>query len=195
MELDHVLIAVADLGAAARELEARHGLTSVEGGRHPGWGTANRIVPLGDTYVELIAVVDDAEAGGSTVGSWVARARPGPLGWAVRTNDLDGLARRHGLTISAGSRATPTGEILRWRSAGIAEAAAEPPLPFFLQWDEGAPFPGQGPATSARIERLELQGDEQRLAERLGPHELPIVVRAGPPALARVVLTGEVVLD
>ena len=47
MELDHVLIAVTDLEAAAREFEARHGLSSVEGGRHRDWGTANRIVPLG----------------------------------------------------------------------------------------------------------------------------------------------------
>src|SRR5207253_9345067 len=54
VELDHVLIAVDDLAAAARELEARHGLASIRGGRHPGWGTANRIVPLGQTYLELV---------------------------------------------------------------------------------------------------------------------------------------------
>ncbi len=42
-----MLIGVADLAAAALELEAHCGLASVEGGRHPGWGTANRIVPLG----------------------------------------------------------------------------------------------------------------------------------------------------
>jgi hypothetical protein len=48
MELDHVLIGVTDLAAAARELEARCGLVSVEGGSHPHWGTANRIVPLGN---------------------------------------------------------------------------------------------------------------------------------------------------
>ena len=56
MELDHVLIAVADLAAAAREIEARHGLASIDGGRHPAWGTANRIVPLGDSYLELVAL-------------------------------------------------------------------------------------------------------------------------------------------
>ena len=61
-ELDHVLIAVADVAAAARELEARHGLTSIKGGRHPGYGTANRIVPLGDSYLELVTVADESEA-------------------------------------------------------------------------------------------------------------------------------------
>ena len=33
-----MLIAVTDLAGAARNLEERHGLASVEGGRHPGWG-------------------------------------------------------------------------------------------------------------------------------------------------------------
>jgi hypothetical protein len=36
VELDHVLVAVTDLAAAAREIDARFGLASVEGGRLPG---------------------------------------------------------------------------------------------------------------------------------------------------------------
>ena len=35
LELDHVVIAAADLEAAAIVLEERYGLHSVEGGRHP----------------------------------------------------------------------------------------------------------------------------------------------------------------
>jgi Glyoxalase-like domain len=58
LELDHVLIAVANLNGAARDLESRHGLASVEGGRHAGWGTATRIVPLGETYLEVIWALD-----------------------------------------------------------------------------------------------------------------------------------------
>jgi hypothetical protein len=72
MQLDHVLLAVTDLAAAGRELQARYGLASVKGGRHPDWGTANRIVPLGDSYLELIAVVDQAAAADSSFGRWVA---------------------------------------------------------------------------------------------------------------------------
>ena len=88
MELDHVLIAAADLDAVARQIETEHGLASAAGGRHPGWGTANRIVPLGATYLELVAVVDEAEASQSAFGRWVAASRSGaPFGWAVRTPD------------------------------------------------------------------------------------------------------------
>ena len=67
---------MADLAAAAEEIEARHGLASIEGGRHPGWGTANRIVPLGEAYLELVAVVDEAEAAQSPFGRWVGRRVP-----------------------------------------------------------------------------------------------------------------------
>jgi hypothetical protein len=132
LELDHVLIAVADLAAATREIEARHGLASIEGGRHPGWGTANGIVPLGEAYLELVAVADDPEAAQSPFGRWVVEARPTlaePLGWAIRTHALDEVARRLGLTKGAGSRATPGGERLRWRLAGTSRPPPSPRCP------------------------------------------------------------------
>ncbi len=199
MHLDHVLIAVTDLDAAAEELESRHGLAAVEGGRHPGWGTANRIVPLGDTYLELIAVVDAREAATSPFGRWVASGRPGaPLGWAVRPDDLDAVARRLGLEPVAGSRPAPDGATLRWRSAGVEASAAEPSLPFFLEWERGGTFPGRSAAARpASIARLALRGDPDRLARWLGVHELPVTVERGAPAVLAVALErprGEIVI-
>jgi hypothetical protein len=205
LELDHVLIAVADLGAAARDFEACHGLASIDGGRHPGWGTANRIVPLGEAYLELVAVVDETEAARSAFGTWVAEAHPSParpLGWAVRTDELDDLARRLDLTVADGSRATRDGRLLRWRLAGIEQAAAEPSLPFFIEWGEGTPRPGRARAHHragpVEVAQLQLDGDLDRLTTWLGPHDLPITVRAGPPALTGIVLAAgarEIVLD
>jgi hypothetical protein len=192
-----VLLAVTDLAAAARAIEERHGLASIEGGRHAGWGTANRIVPLGESFIELIAVVDPAEAAGSSFGSWVARGATSegkPLGWAVRTDDLDDAAGRLGLAVDAKSRKDASGRTLRWRVAGIDEAAAEPSLPFFLEWGDGTPFPGRAPVThpagEVEITSLELVGDRQRLADWLGSHRLPITVREGAPAVAGVILSG-----
>jgi hypothetical protein len=105
--IDHLLIATGDLDAAAAAAE-RLGLPVAAGGRHPGWGTANRIVPLGDAYLELVAVVDPAEAATSGFGSWVAAAPPGPMGWAVRPRDLKATASRLGLGVVPG-RATGLG--------------------------------------------------------------------------------------
>jgi Glyoxalase-like domain len=204
MELDHVLMAVTDLAAAAREIEVRHGLASIEGGRHPAWGTANRIVPLGDSYLELVAVVDAVKATESAFGRWVASGVSGnarPLGWAVRTSQLDEIARRLDLSIQGGSRATPDGNHVNWRSAGIDQAAAEPSLPFFIEWDPQTRFPGHAAvrhrAGAASIARLALDADPGRLANWIANNQLPIVVRTGVPALTTIYISsdeGEIVL-
>jgi hypothetical protein len=205
VKLDHVIIAVPDLEAAARELEARHGLVSVEGGRHAGWGTANRIVPLGETYIELITVVDETEAVASVFGCWVERglrSRPGrPLGWVARTDRLDEVAGRLGLSVGAGSRLGRDGGVLRWRLAAVEQAAAEPTLPFFVEWGERTPLPGRAavahPAGAVRLVWIELSGDRERVAGWLGTDRLPIAVSAGPPGVVAIVLVsdgGEIVM-
>ena len=186
-----------DLAAAADEIEMRHGLASLEGGTHPGWGTANRIVPLGECYLELVAVVDEAAAAQNAFGRWVAAARSRTaqlLGWAVRTSELDDVADRLDLTIGTGSRATRSGQVLRWRLAGIEQAAAEPSLPFFIEWAPGTPFPGRAPAPhqagAVQMAELQVDGDADHLAAWLGPHDLPLTVRSGTPKIAGVVLTA-----
>ena len=192
-----MLIAVVDLAVAAREFESRWGLASVEGGRHPDWGTANRIVPLGQIYLELIAVVDPGTATTQGLGRWVAtNATPSgrPLGWAVRTDELDEVAFRLGLAVSSGSRVTPSGEALRWRSVGLDRAITESSLPFFIEWGAGVVLPGttpiSHPAESVEISELHVGGDAARLATWLGTddHGLPVVVRGGPPRVAAIVL-------
>lgn len=199
MQIDHALFAVNDLPAAAQEFEARYGLSSIEGGRHPGWGTANRIVPLGDTYLELVTVVDQAEAAQSLFGRWVASAAgplSGPFAWATRTHRLDDIAGRLGLTVSTGSRIDPSGRRLRWRVAGLERAAKEPSHPFFIEWEDGTPLPGRarradqsGPLA---IVSLRLSGDPDRLTAWLGRHDMPITVRPGPPAVTGITLAGSV---
>jgi hypothetical protein len=205
MQLDHVLIAVTELESAAEAFEERFGLASVEGGRHPAWGTANRIVPLGSKYLELVGVMDKAVAAESAFGRWVAEgasATGRPIGWAVRTDAIDEVATRLGLGVVDGSRTTPSGHRLRWRSAGVEQAMATPALPFFIQWEPGTALPGTTaithPAAPVTISRLDLEGDRERLDEWLGAHDLPIVVRDGRPRLGSVRLTtgrGDVVLS
>ena len=200
MELDHVLIAVTDLEAAAREFETRHGLASVDGGRHRDFGTANRIIPLGSTYLELVAVVDPGAAAASSFGWWVDRGAMDEgrlIGWAVRTPALDEVAGRLELPIRSGSRVTPAGTELRWRSAGIDEAIAEPCLPFFIEWGEGVLYPGAAEAPRATIARVVLEGSADRVEGWLGEHTLPIRVIDGPAEVAAVVLStgaGEIIL-
>jgi hypothetical protein len=176
--LDHVLVVVKDLHTQPFEVPW---LRSRPGGVHPRWGTANRIVPLGDAYFECVAVVDEAQARTDPFGRWVMTASHGDLlGWAVR-GDIDAISRRLDLPISDGSRQTADGRVLRWRLAGIEQAAAEPCLPFFIEWAPGTRLPGDGGV--ARLTRLRLQGDAARIDGWLGEHDLPLEITPGAPGV------------
>jgi hypothetical protein len=196
IRIDHVLRTVKDLDRAAEALLRDHGLASAPGGRHPGWGTGNRIVPLGDQYLELLGVVDASEAETSWFGQWViGSAADGDrwAAWAVRTDDLDAWARASGLEVSEGSREQLDGSVLRWRMAGVDEALAEPPLPFLIQWvTPDFERPGRQPAPHRLrpngIARLDLAGDEARFREWLGDEStsLPFAFVEGPPGVRNV---------
>jgi Glyoxalase-like domain len=194
LELDHVIVVVDDLLEAHAALQTDLGLTSIAGGRHPGWGTANRVVPLGASYLELVTVVDEPEAARSQFGRWVHDAVPRPrlLGWAARTCDLEGIARRLDLRIAAGSRQQSDGLTVRWRIGGVEAAAATPCLPFFIEWAEGTSLPGTAPvvhdAGPVQLVGLRLRGAADQVQQWLGAHRLPIRVSSGPPTISALVL-------
>lgn len=175
--VDHVIWAVDDLDDAARRLEAEHGIRSVAGGRHPEIGSENRLVPLGDSYLELLAGFPDLALG--------------LAGWMVRTEDLAGHATRLGIDVLPMTRTRPDGVVLRWRLAGLAPALAGS-LPVFIEWDlaERGDHPGQ-PAGDHRLAAIEVGGDPAELARWLGgPPPREVTVVDGPPGISAVVLEG-----
>jgi Glyoxalase-like domain len=194
LRLDHVVYAVPDLDEAAVRFREGFGLDSTEGGRHERWGTANRIVPLGDQYVELVTVVDETAAARTGFGRGVLERASAGGGWftiAAVAEDLDGVAERLGLEIGSGSRTRPDGETLRWRSAGLDDPRREPWMPFFLGWDvpdelhPGRAGAGHGVGVQG-IAWVEVGGDAERLREWLGGDELPIRVVDGEPGIRRI---------
>jgi Glyoxalase-like domain len=205
MRIDHVIVGVSDLDAAAGRFLGELGLDSLPGGRHPGWGTGNRIVPLGQDYIELLAVVDPDEAATSEIGRLFASrigSQDGPIGWCVATDELTDVAGRLGLPINTGSRALPDGSFLRWRAAGPERALADPSLPFFITWDIPAErHPGRDTVRHKfeprGISWIEVGGDAARLLDWLGSDELPVRVTPGPSAVLAVGIetaAGEIVL-
>lgn len=196
LTIDHAVYAVRDLDEAAARFRRDLGLDSTDGGRHPGQGTANRIVPLGADYLELIAVVDDDEASRSVFGRVLAERLVNGEGWfavAVATDDVDAVARRLGLVVAEGGRERPDGTVLRWRSAGLDDARRAPWLPFFIQWDVPAELhPGRTRAghgvRAEGIARIEVAGEAAGLRGWLGGAGLPIRVADGAPAIRTVVL-------
>jgi hypothetical protein len=143
LRIDHAIIAARDIGAVADRLWERHGLASLPGGRHAGWGTHNRIIPLGGPYLEIIGVVDENEALRDPMGRWLLAntATGDPLmGWCCETPDIERLSRRLGLALERGGRERPDGSRLSWRVAGRGSALGA--RPFFIAWDEPEMRPG-----------------------------------------------------
>lgn len=198
LAIDHVVLAVRDLNAAAERLLAEHGLASVAGGRHPRWGTANRIVPLGAAYLELLAVVDPGVARSNPLGRLLLGFTAEGDRWftvCLSDDDLDGTARRLGLEIANGARERPDGAVIRWRSCAFEddpERASR--LPFFIEWDVAPELhPGRAPAEhpcgATGIARVDTACDPASLAAWLGGAELPIRSVDGQPGLRAVALT------
>jgi catechol 2,3-dioxygenase-like lactoylglutathione lyase family enzyme len=205
LRLDHIIYAVPDLEEAAARFRDEFGLGSLAGGRHPGWGTANRIVPLGHEYVELVAAVDPDEAAASEFGRPVMEAigrGQRLVGWAVATDDLDGIATRLNLEVGSGSRTRPDGSILGWRLAGVRHALTSHGLPFFIEWSGPAELhPGAATVehrvTPRGIGWVEIAARPESLHEWLGDHDLPVRTGEGPPSLSAVAIStvaGELVL-
>ena len=179
MRIDHVIYATDDLDRTAERIEAELGLPALGGGRHVGLGTHNRIVPLGDGYVELLAVADPEEAAASELGrafqQRVNDVGEGLLGWVVAVDDVAPYAQRLGIEVTPISRPGMSA-----RLAGVAEAMRDPFLPFFITRDSGVTNPAQtenGPG----ITWIEVAGDAERLGAWLGANDLPLRVLAGPP--------------
>jgi hypothetical protein len=205
LRLDHVVYAVPDLDEAAVRLRERFGLDSTEGGRHERWGTANRIVPLGDQYLELVAAVDAPMAAETAFGRGVLERAAAGGGWftiAAVADDLDAVATRLGLEVGSGSRTRPDGQTVRWRMAGLDDPRRETWMPFFLIWDVGRDLhPGRARAghgvRANGIAWVEVGGDAERLRTWLGGDELPIRVADAEPGIHRVAISndGELVIE
>ena len=206
LRLDHAVYAVADLDDAAIRFREAFGLDSVAGGRHERWGTANRLVPLGDQYLEFVAAVDREAAAEGGFGRAVMDRADAGGGWitlALATDDLDGVADRLGLGVDSGSRTRPDGEVVRWRMAGLDDPRREPWMPFFLAWDVPEELhPGRARAgrdvPAGGIAWVEIAGDADRFRTWLGGDELPIHVVQGEPGIRRVAVAtsdGEIVIE
>jgi hypothetical protein len=177
VRIDHVLWGTQDLDAASARMEAE-GLTVVPGGHHVGQGSGNRIVPLGNAYIELMAIDDPEEAAGSPIGRVLLERITGEgwIGWAVAVDDLDAVAERLRTPVLTIER-----EGLFGRLTGVEQALRTPTLPFFIQ---GNARPGEG--GTGGLDYVEVAGDRERLHDWLGGAELPLRVVDGAPALRAV---------
>lgn len=176
--IDHVMIAVPDLAAAMTQYR-NLGFDVYEGGIHPGKGTHNAIAFNRDDYIELIAIrdrteFDAASAGSSSPDGGLAKfveAGGGIRYVALQSDDLAAdvaAMRARGVDVgdpAAGSRRTPSGQLLAWKVASLGPAY---PLPiFFIQHltpveerRASVPRAGQHPNGVRHVERVYVVTNE-----------------------------------
>lgn len=144
LSLSQIIFGVNDLEAASARFRAM-GFAVVDGGVHPGVGTANRVIPLGAQYLELLGVTSPELARESEYGRSLLRAIASGdrlVRWSLRTDAIDDVAARLGLAVEQRKRVRPDGVLLTWRAAGLSLALADPTTPFFMQWDRAEQYPG-----------------------------------------------------
>ncbi len=194
--VDHVLIAVADLDAAARRLRDHWGLIALPGGS-PFPGVTNMIIPLGPPcYIELLTATDPSAtpeaasiAGASTDGDRL-------FTWVVEPVDLGKVANRLGVP--------PDGEPgAGWQTLG----GVRPDRPFFIRYGKARPERLAGwlkrydevdqPAKPGGFTFIEVGGDEATVNDWVGEIDTPLRFADGEPRLVGVGIaspSGEIVL-
>lgn len=150
--IDHLVVAVRDPDAAAADFETMLGLAATGGGRHELAGTFNRLIFLGDTYVELIGIWDRSLAAANPIGAAALTALDagsfGLVTWAIAT---DGARREVASLRAAGSpigdavsgqRRRPDGGVVRWQTAAAAPLGPGRP-PFLIEHELAGPEWGE----------------------------------------------------
>lgn len=194
--VDHLVYATPDLDRGVREIEDLLGVRATAGGRHPGRGTRNALLALGDgVYLEIIGPDPDQPPPPSA--RWFgidALASSKLTAWAANSSDVDGLrdrALRQGIalgSVQAGRRRQPDGVELSWRFTDPGHVVADGVVPFFIDWGQ-SPHPSRSAAKGATLVELRAEHPRDRdihwMYQTLG---IQIPVSAAPePALVAIV--------
>lgn len=137
--LDHIIIGVNDLELATTIFSQKLGLAASGGGIHPSGGTANRIIVIGDTYLELITVRAPGEAQQSILDRLAKRE--GYLNFVLSSNDIEAESkamRSRGVSIigpKEGQLRSADGRTRRWSRIDVERPDMVQPYPFLIQHD------------------------------------------------------------
>lgn len=189
--IDHVVVAVRDLGAAGERLASEHGLGSYPAPPTASPGVAGRVVPCGAAYLHLLAVEDRGRAARHRLGAAVLAAEEAhrPLmSWAVATDQIGALVRRTGLGEKTEQVTAADGTPLHRQVVG-AELALGGVVPAIVSWEHAKGHPATQPVHHGvdplGITCIELAADLRTLGTWLGPalHDVPIKICPGPHGL------------
>jgi len=165
--LDHILLGCPNLEEGIAFVEERLGVRATFGGIHPGAGTQNALLSLGERrYLEIIAP-DPNQPNAEDTRDLKKLTTPKIIGWAAHPGNLDEFAitlrkasiEAHGP--NPGSRKRPDGKTLSWRTLILQDDDAGL-LPFFIEWGEGTTHPSVDAPSGCKLKLFEAASPDYR---------------------------------
>lgn len=185
VSLDHLLLGCSDLQRGIAFVEEHTGIAAAFGGVHPGRGTQNALISLGEPrgeelnprrYLEIIAP-DTKQTGVQQYSAISKLKEPRLIGWAAHLDDLDQFAarlRKEAIEFEGpqpGSRQRPDGKVLHWKALRLRDDHGGL-LPFFIEWSADTTHPSVDAPRGCHLESLELLTPDPdplaRTAKQLG---------------------------
>ena len=196
--IDHLVYAAPDLAAGIEQVEKLLGVKAVPGGQHPGAGTRNALIRLGElTYLEIIGPDPDQQKPAQPRRFGIDQLKaPRLVTWAAKGEDLEALitnAKSKGIDlgqVQSGSRRRPDGVLLSWRLTVSPTLNADGIVPFFIDWG-ATPHPAASLPKGCTLISLRAEHpNAQRVRAMLVGTGLNLPVEAGTtPALIALVRT------
>ncbi len=164
--LDHLILGIADLDEGIEWFRKAIGVTPTRGGRHPGAGTCNALVSLGNRqYLEIMSL-DPQQKASSRLADRIRELKsPRLIAWAAATPSILSvaqMAKAAGYPFEGpvnGSRMRPDGTSLRWKTLRILDDHTGV-IPFFIEWSPETVHPSQDSPPGCRIESFEVHHPE-----------------------------------
>jgi len=200
--LDHILLGCNDLERGIAFVEEQTGVKAAFGGVHPGRGTQNALLSLGERqYLEIIAP-DPKQDGTAGAQSSVARlglrelVEPRLVSWAAHPGSVAGLAeklKKAGVAAEGptpGSRKRPDGRLLEWKTVNLA-ADAGGLLPFFIEWSAESVHPSVDAPKGCALKRFWVESPKaDELTKQFGVMGVEVEVKRGETPKLRARIAG-----
>ena len=196
--LDHILLGAASLEVGIAFVEHFTGVGAALGGVHPGRGTWNALLSLGDRhYLEIIAP-DPAQSAVNNplVSSLRSIHEPRLVGWAAHPGNLADFARKlraAGITIEGptpGSRKRLDGHLLKWEIVSLADTDSGL-LPFFIEWSQDSVHPSVDAPKGCALQSFAAETPEpEKLATTLKTLNLDLPLKKGEKPHLHAVISG-----
>lgn len=161
--LDHIILGCNDLDLGIQLVEENTGVRPAIGGVHPGRGTRNALLSLGERrYLEIIAP-DPAQQKIVHFPQIREMKDPRLIGWAVHPPDIASTAKllRHNQIAfqgpDGGSRKCPDGRVLNWKTINLADDR-HGILPFFIEWSADSVHPSKDAPKKCHLDYFTVMG-------------------------------------